>query len=145
MGMYTELNCAFELKKDTPDSVMAVLLYMLDQRNPEPEAFPSHPLFTTSRWRMLLTCSSYSFAACESRTALWLDEADDQYHVMIRSNLKNYDGEIEKFIDWITPYIDGLEGDFLGYSRYEETEIPTLLYYPKRSFTPTAPKEITWD
>lgn len=38
--------------------------------------------------------------------------------------LKNYDSEIEEFLDWLEPYI-GTEG-FIGYMRYEEWEDPTL-------------------
>jgi hypothetical protein len=145
MGMYTELNCAFELMKDTPDAVIAILKHMLDQRNPLPARMPSHPFFRTERWDMIFTCSSYYFAACRAQTDMWLDEVDRRYHVMIRANLKNYDGEIGKFIDWITSYIDALEGDFIGYSRYEDTETPTLIYHPNRFFTPKVPFEIAFE
>ena len=43
-------------------------------------------------------------------------------------NIKNYNNEIEEFFEWLMPYIDGEEGDFIGYSRYEETKELTLVY-----------------
>jgi hypothetical protein len=143
MGMYTELNCAVRLKKDTPTPVIAVLLICWITESLRPSPLPAHPLFNTNCWRFILTGSSYYFACCEAQSAVWPDEITNQYCVSVRANLKNYDGEIEKFIDWITPHIDAMEGDFVGYSRYEETEVPTLLYYPNRSFTPSLPSEIT--
>jgi hypothetical protein len=50
-----------------------------------------------------------------------------------------------RVIAGITRYIDAFEGDFIGYSRYEDTEIPTLIYHPGRLFTPKVPSEIAWD
>jgi hypothetical protein len=142
MGTYTEINCAFELIKETPQDVIAILTHMLDRRNHRPTPMPTHPLFETESWDMLLTSSSYYFAATEAQSAVWLDEIDGQHRVAIRSNLKNYDDEIEEFIDWITPYIDALPGDFLGYSRYENTEVPTLIYHPRIFFTPEVPQKV---
>ncbi|MCA1800256.1 MAG: hypothetical protein LC650_03090, partial [Actinobacteria bacterium] len=48
------------------------------------------------------------------------------WFLTIRCNLKDYDDEIEKFIDWITPYTDST--GFVGYKRYEQDEEPTLIY-----------------
>lgn len=48
------------------------------------------------------------------------------WKINIRSNLKNYDSEIEKFLDWIVPYI-GTNG-FIGYTRSEDDDDPTLVY-----------------
>jgi hypothetical protein len=143
MGMFTELNCAFRLEKETPQEIIAILLFMAGMTDVEP-SLPSHPLFATERWSHVLTgtrLDTYTFGDVHSTVRL--DEFDEKYHVTIRSNLKNYQGELEKFLDWITPYMDAMYGDFIGYSRYEETEVPTLLYYPNRSFLPHVPEEIT--
>jgi hypothetical protein len=141
MGMYTELNCAFSLSKDTPPQIVEVLLYMTGQSPTEPAELPPHPLFGDTRWDGMLTSSSAYFDG-EPHSTVRLDEIDGQHRVTIRSNFKNYDDEITKFIDWITPYIDALPGDFIGYSRYEDTEIPTLLYHPRIFITPQIPEEI---
>jgi hypothetical protein len=141
MGMYTELNCAFSLNKHAPLHIADILLYMTGQSLTAPDELPPHPLFGDTSWEGMLRGSSYYFAG-DPHSTLRLDEIDGQYRVTIRLNFKNYDDEITKFIDWITPYIDALPGDFIGYSRYEDTEVPTLLYHPRMFITPQIPEEI---
>ncbi|RUS01125.1 hypothetical protein EFW58_01156 [Bacillus velezensis] len=47
----------------------------------------------------------------------------------IRCNLKNYDNEIENFIEWISPFIYKKDGNyFIGYKRYEEDKEPELIF-----------------
>lgn len=129
MGMYTEFHFNSELKEDVPESVLAVLRYMLPSDNEQPEPpLPDHPFFKCERWRMLLTMDSYYFDA-DTHSTLRLDH-DESYYLCVRSNLKNYDNEINRFVDWITPYLDKFGGEFLGFKRYEEIEVPTLLYHP---------------
>jgi hypothetical protein len=125
MGMYTELHYNVELLKATPAPIIAVLKYMLNHDNPKPP-LPDHPLFKTERWSVMLRMDSYYFAA-DTHSTLRLDENGDCYYLCIRCNVKNYGNEIEKFVDWIAPYVEANEGDFLGFSRYEETEDPTLI------------------
>lgn len=136
MGMYTEIHFNAELKRDTPEDVLSVLRYMVGGAV-IPARMPDHPLFSTSRWAYMLTCDSYYFAA-DSRSTLRGDDIAGCFFLCVRSNLKNYEAEIEKFIDWITPYVDAGDGDFLGFLRYEETEWPTLIHHPNR-LTPTSP------
>lgn len=128
MGMYTELHLNCELKEDVPDSVVAILQYMLrDKPEAEIPELPDHLLFKTHRWSAMLRCDSYYFAA-DTHSTLRFDDIGNSYYLCIRCNLKNYDDEIKRFVDWVMPYIDGLDGDFLGFSRYEQTETPTLIY-----------------
>jgi hypothetical protein len=122
MGMYTELHYNVELRKDVPPEVIAALQYMLCSNVPEAKC--DHPLFQTDRWQVMLRMSSAYFPA---RTHSELFEEYGQWHLGVRCNLKNYTGEIEKFIDWLDPYVDAFEGDFLGFSRYEESEDPTII------------------
>ena len=72
---------------------------------------------------------SYYFDA-DTHSTLRFDDISDSYRLCIRCNLKNYSDEIQKFIDWIIPFLDKYEGEFLGFYRYEETEVPTLVYMP---------------
>ena len=126
MGMYTELHFNSRLKPDVPTSVLRVLEYMLGENSAIGEPIPDHPLFNTSRWAVMLRCDSYYFDA-DTISTLRYDDIS-QHSLCIRTNFKNYEGEIEKFLDWIRPYLDKDEGDFLGFYRYEETEEPTLIY-----------------
>lgn len=75
----------------------------------------------------MLRCDSYYFDA-DTHSTLRFDDISDSYYLCIRTNLKNYGQEIRHFVDWIMPYLDKFEGEFLGFSRYEETEEPTLIY-----------------
>jgi len=131
MGMYTEFHFNVELKQNAPRSVIEVLEYMLGTREKRPE-LPDHPLFATSRWRIMLQMDSYYFDA-DTYSTLRFDEISNAYYLCVRCNLKNYDNEIELFINWINPYIDAFEDDFLGFSRYEETESPKLIFYTEIS------------
>jgi len=141
MGMYTEIHFNAELRKDTPADVLAVLHFMLgDEGAGEPEKMPEHPLFGDTRWRFMLRCDSYYFDA-DTHSTLRFDDIAGAHYLCIRSNVKNYSGEIDLFVDWITPYLDKHEGDFLGFKRYEEDEWPTLIHHPKR-FTPTSSHDI---
>lgn len=125
MGMYTEIHFNSELKKDTPKEVVEVLKYMVEDCE-KPLELPDHELFKSERWEILFKCDSYYFDA-DTHSTLRFDEISGSYYLCVRSNLKNYDSEIEKFIDWIDPYLDKFDGDFLGFYRYEETEEPTLI------------------
>jgi hypothetical protein len=122
MGMYTELHYNVELRKDVPAEVLATLRYML--KNDEPKTQCDHPLFKTDRWPVMLRMSSAYFPA---RTHSELFKEYDQWYLGVRCNLKNYCGEIEEFIDWLDPYVKAFKGDFLGFSRYEESEDPTII------------------
>lgn len=141
MGTYTDFNCAFSLNQDTPQHVVDALRYMTGESGTEPHKIPPHPLFGETHWNGMLRGSSSYFDG-DPHSPVRLDEIGGKYHVTIRCNFKNYDGEIEKFIDWITPHIQALPGDFIGYMLSDLTEIPTLLYHPRRRFTPQVPEEI---
>jgi len=85
----------------------------------------------------MLNCGSYYFDA-DTISTIRKDDITQQWTLCIRCNLKNYDDEIEKFLDWIHPYLDKQEGDFLGFYRYEETEQPTLIHYGLQQLKTTA-------
>lgn len=127
MGMYTEFVCAIELRKDTPDEVINILENMTNGIN-EYEFIPQHPFFKCARWKWLFTMDSYYFPGI-TNTLFEYDDIARTHFLTIRTNLKNYDGEIDKFLNWIKPYIQAFGNEFLGYSRYEECDNPELIYY----------------
>ena len=124
MGMYTELNLGVSLRADTPENIIDVLKYMLGDMYDCPP-LPEHPLFETDRWTMMLKCDSYSFDG-HADSSMIRDKIDNEYKLNVRCSFKNYDDEIHQFLDFIRPYLE-TEG-FLGYTRYEEYEDPTLIY-----------------
>ena len=137
MGMYTELVCAFELEKNVPKQVIRTLYYMTGQEKEdilEQYGTPEHELFSSNRWRYMLQGDSYYFDG-ETHSNIKKDSLypdNPMYYLTVRCNFKNYDNEIDKFIDWLKPYIaydyTGQTRKFIGYQRYEENEEPTLLY-----------------
>lgn len=125
MGMYTEFYINVDLKKDTPDEVILVLKAMCSML-PEEECdriLAPYP----QRWGYLFSDGSYYTPKTYCKF-LKLDYISNQWSLLGKGDTKNYGQEIEAFVRWITPYIDGYAGDFIGYLRYEEDQEPTLLY-----------------
>lgn len=130
MGMYTEIYVKVVLKEDVDDNVINILKYMLgiDDVELEDLTLPSHRLFEKERWHYMLRSGSY-YHIPYSVKLFEYNEISNNHYLVVRSDFKNYDGEIEKFFDWITPYIEKY-GDktFIGYSLYEEDDEPKLYY-----------------
>lgn len=129
--MYTEFVFATELKKDTPENVINILKYLTDEPEYDTEyagELPEHPFFKTDRWKWIFKCDSYYFPGISMCQFVHDEFFPGTYYLTSRSNLKNYDNEIGKFLHWIKPYCDGSHG-FMGYKMYEEFDEPTLIYY----------------
>jgi hypothetical protein len=126
MGMYTEIYVNVDLKKDTPDDVIEVLKVMCDMGS-DPEVMDNYP----ARWAYMFNSGSYYTpnTYCHSLT---VDDITQQWSLLGKGDIKNYGGEIQKFFEWVIPYVDGCPGDFIGYSRYEEDSQPTLIFLPEK-------------
>lgn len=120
MGMYTELVLGVEIEPN--ESILSVLKYMLGDTD-ECGPHDHHALFETARWKMMLNCGSAYF---DGQPDSKLFEDYGKYYLNVRCNLKNYYCEIEEFLDWLQPYI--MTDGFIGYTRYEEHDDPTLIY-----------------
>lgn len=120
MGYYTQLHLQVELKKDTPDSVIKTLLHMLGETHFKPEEVP----FECDRWEFMLRSSSFY---CFPRSFSRLFQEQGKHYLFVQCDFKNYTGELNNFLSWISPYVDNDEG-FMGYSRAEDQVKPTLLY-----------------
>jgi len=122
--MYTELNFAVVLKKNTPGCVIEAIQSMIDGDGTYNE-MPDHPFFNTDRWRHLFLSDSYYFDG-DMHSSFRFDKISNQYVLTVRSNLKNYCFEIEMFLNFLCPYMDTY--GFIGYERYEEFDDPSLIY-----------------
>lgn len=118
--MYTEIYINVDLKKDTPDDVIEVLKALCG----------IHMGLYPSKWGGLFYSGSYYTpnTYCHSLT---FDTISNQWSLLGKGDIKNYNMEIEEFFEWIMPYVDGYPGDFIGYSRYEEDQKPTLMFLPE--------------
>jgi hypothetical protein len=124
MGMYTEIHFNAELRRDLPKQVLDTLAFMVGEVETEPVELPKHRLFDQPRWSLMLACDS-SYFPMQPATSLVLEAG--QWNLSVRSNFKNYNGEIDAFLDWIRPYLDAGD-ECLGFYRYEESDHPTLIY-----------------
>ena len=136
MGMYTQLVMGAQLKKSTPETALEALRCMVDARQIQPTTLPAHPLFATPRWSLVLNCDSAYFD-WESDSEFIQNLYGSGYYLRVISNVKNYDNEIQLFLEWIAPYLD-TQG-FLGFTRYEEDDHPTLIYNNGGKITSSSP------
>lgn len=128
MGMYTELIFSAELDGNLPAEVNRILRFMCTGED-KPDKLPEHELFKTGRWSSLFRGSSYYFVDTIPPIFRY-DEIGEDWRLTTRANLKNYDREIEKFIDWIKPYVRGGCGgrEYFAIVCYEEQDEPTIYY-----------------
>jgi len=128
MGMYTEILVRVTIdKSQTPANVIDILDYMFNPNTTISEGdltTDDHPFFDCPRWSMVGSCSSYYHHPVAVKS--WYDTSGDIY-IYSRSDLKNYSNEIEMFFHWINDYTDNFKDECIGYSWYEESDIPTLI------------------
>lgn len=114
--MYTKLTVDLRLDENNKhyEKVKNVLNMMLvdEERDIDKEIkFFGHPFFETRRWEGMFSSSSSYF-----------DDHDDGFllnnRLYVDFDMKNYDNEIQKFLDWIHPYTTS-RGK-VGVYRYEE-------------------------
>lgn len=149
MGMYTEFIFGCSLSKDTPKECIDALDYVINGPDKEPKIenpktyaeikFNAGYIDRTTSdediqafidkfdLRGLMRSCSYYFDA-PPVSSMYFDDIDHAYHISSRANLKNYNHEIESFIEYIRPYINGGSGlkEVFAYVMYEEDEFPTI-------------------
>lgn len=128
------------------DKMTSTTYYHLSDMILDREPF-NHPFFKTQKWKEMLRSDSLYFSGrADSHVFVQkFRDCDPVYSLNVRCNLKNYDDEVELFLDWLKPYI--LTEGFLGYSRYEEDQWPTLLFMENgelKSYTHNKDKERSW-
>ena len=133
MGMYTELNISVEVKAD--ENTRAILEYMVGAGEGELTVkLPKNPLFLSPRWAYMLCSDSFYFDHTAQSSLVdretWNEEEHDTRILNVRCDLKNYEDEIEHFLQWI--YTFTTTRGFIGYMRYEERANPTLIYFTEK-------------
>lgn len=113
MGDYTDLEIRVKLRSDVPAEVLRLLEAANDPRY-DIETYrplPDHELFSTSRWDWIVSAvgTSGEYAA----NGILVDGEDGRY-VERKCSLKNYDSDIEKFLDWLSPFVDSEQGSVVG-------------------------------
>lgn len=150
MGMYTEFIFGCSLSKDTPKICIDTLDYVINGENKHPK-YENPETWEEKKYNdkfiertstddeiqafigeydfgRLFCSGSYYFGAPVVRK-FYYDDIDKTYKISTRANLKNYGRQIERFIDYIKPYIEsgsGYEHNIFAYVQYEEAEFPTI-------------------
>lgn len=125
--MYTELVLKCQIKANAPEDVMDVIRYMF-AGGERPEKLPEHEFFTLPRWNFIGNCCSFYHHPSVVNSCPKFDYSEGQY-IFSRSDIKNYSGEIQAFLDWVKPYIDAMKGQCIGWTWYEEELQPTLIIF----------------
>ena len=123
MGMYTELVLKCTVSSEAPIKVREVLHFLFGAGS-DPVTLPDHEFFECPRWKCIGNMSSFYHHPSQVNSLL---EQCGDIHIFSRSDLKSYDGEIYKFIEWLKPYASCTEGECLGWTWYEEEVTPTLI------------------
>ena len=129
MGMYTELNMSAIVEPD--ENTLLVLRYMVgDEEVLETDIeniIPKHRLFELERgcWAYMLCCDSFYFDHTAHSELVNRHNVDAVLNV--RCDLKDYEDEIKHFLNLI--YSFSPTRGFVGYTRYEEADNPTLIYF----------------
>ena len=130
MGMYTELIFGATLKVTTPTYVTDAFNYVINKIDNEDANLPDETKQFIYKYslRKLVWCTSYYFGAHDNKPSCIFDEIDNRWCISFRANCKNYHGEIEKFIEFIKPYVEYGSGptNIFAIVQYEEDEYPTL-------------------
>lgn len=126
--MYTELIFGATLKENTPEDVIDTLRYMWGLTTEKPD---NYPWDEDSRLNYLVDCSSYYFGVSTPVKLMCFDKITSKWVLSSRSNIKNYNGEIDTFLNWIEPYIDSGSGSMNMYAIVmpEENKEPIIYYY----------------
>lgn len=136
MGTYTRFVLKCNLRKDTPKEVVELLerVIVKGDLGVEHILFHSdevfvpellHDFFKCERWYMLLISNDFGSTKGSSFELL----PNGYYSISIDTQFKNYDDEVDKFIDWITPYVAGRKKKhYVGYWKVEGCEYDINIY-----------------
>lgn len=90
----------------------------------------SHKFFKCDRWYILFTSGNWSNRGPVST----LKQAGKYWDLSIHSEFKNYDDEIDNFIDWIKPFVIGQKKkQYLGYWQGEDMDGEINIYIERRN------------
>lgn len=127
--MYTALVLDARLEAGVPSSVLDVLSYMITEtQDGAPPALPKHDLFGNTRWSWMFRGSSAYFPIEREpilQRTVYSAPTEVNWILSVGLSIKNYNNEIELFLDWIKPYVE----EAIGYWQYEEDESVTPVHF----------------
>lgn len=135
MGDYTRIKFCAKLRNDLPAPVLELFrsLHRCDKvidfvQPTDDEAACS--FFSDYRWTMVFRGYSAYFDVWSGFELL---EDNSDIKISFNTNLKNYERTIEKFLLWITPYVNEAPGTIIGDYEFEYADEPSTLVYENGS------------
>ena len=128
MGMYTELIFGATLKETTPTYVTDALNCVINNNTDAKLSSEVEQFIDEYSLRKLIWCTSYYFGAHDNKPSCTFDKIANRWCISFRANCKNYQNEIERFIEFIKPNIEYGSGptNIFAIVQYEEDDYPTL-------------------
>jgi len=115
MGMYTECLLKLSMKPGEKLEKIRDRISGID-----------NTITGTHRDGMLFLCNSF-YHHPDTIASLKGD------YLFARFDLKNYDGDIEALLEWMSDSVDEPEGKCIGWFWYEEEDMPSLLVFDGKS------------
>jgi len=85
----------------------------------------NHPFFKCERWYMLFLSTNWD----DEMQGGKLYKENSRWVLDLHTEFKNYDGEIDHFFDWITPFVVGRrKKQYVGYWKNENIDYQINLY-----------------
>ena len=136
MGCYTKLKFKAKLKQDTPEIVVNILKRVINEHDlgHDKVLFKSkdvfrpeldHPFFKCEQWYMLFLSTNWNDEMQGGR----FYEENGRWVLDLHTEFIDRDYEIDKFFDWIKPFIIGRKKkQYVGYWRNENMDEQCNLY-----------------
>ena len=129
MSYYTTfISKPLKLKKDTPVKIIELLDRCINTKEGQLPEFQElekmHDFFLTKRWKTLL----YSIQELKEGETSFTKKGN-HYFLQIACDINYEDGEIDRFCDWIYPYIVGHKPkEYIGYRQGEDEDRRRNIY-----------------
>lgn len=117
MGTYTEVRLKVKLRADTPKDLIE-WFYKVIYDNDYSEAYNSDHEFYKCQRYLPFICMPLN--ECMSSS---IEKHNKNYVLCINSYSKHYDGELDKFISFITPYVASRKRkQYLGWYKNDSSD-----------------------
>ena len=130
MGTYTELILKVNFKKDwlsAKELEIFEYLFASDCGDAIPLSLPNHSFFQLPFWDRISHAGSFYH---HPRAVIsYLHEVCDTIYLFMRIDCKNYNQQIETFLDWIVPLTSETHNRCIGWRWVDELQEPLILYY----------------
>lgn len=118
MGHYTRLKLDVLLQGDLPDDVLTMLKAMAAGNSYLLAGpLPAHPLFSCENWHAVgygADCTVFDDVTTPPCLECISEDGGTRWRLQLNFALKNYQCEIQHFLDWIRPYLVSAPGTLVG-------------------------------